>query len=259
MNCGSTDSGGAVAPESATARELLRLEDVTRTFPTKPPVRALRHVSFSVERGELLGVVGRSGSGKSTLLNVIGLLDRFDAGSYAIAGIDVASLGERAQTDLRARFFGFVFQQAFLLQTHTAQENVELALRPQRLDRAERRRRATEALEHVGLEERRHFLPATLSGGECQRVAIARALATTPDVLLCDEPTGNLDEQTTATVLGLLLEARKLGVTVILVTHDLAIARALPRVLTVRDGVVTEGLSQFVSATSTLQRTSADA
>lgn len=237
----------SAAPEPA-QQELLTLTDVGRTYPGSPPVHALRGATFSVGIGEVLGIVGRSGSGKSTLLNVLGLLDLPTDGDYRIGGQRVGSLSDREQTALRARFFGFVFQQSFLLPSLSAQENVELALRPRRLSTSVRRERAIDALAQVGLSHRRRFLPGEMSGGECQRVAIARALAQRPRVMLCDEPTGNLDEYTTAEVLHTLIDNQAADVAVVVVTHDMGIARTLPRLLSVRDGAVSEGAGEFLAA-----------
>jgi putative ABC transport system ATP-binding protein len=229
-------------------QELLTLTDVGRTYPGSPPVHALRGATFSVLAGEVLGIIGRSGSGKSTLLNVLGLLDLPTSGDYRVGGQRVGSLSDHEQTALRARFFGFVFQEAFLLPSLSAQENVELGLRPRRLSSSERRERAIDALAQVGLSDRRRFLPREMSGGESQRVAIARALAQRPRVLLCDEPTGNLDEQTTSEVLQTLIDNRAPDVAVVIVTHDMGIARTLPRLLSVRDGAVSEGAGEFLAA-----------
>jgi putative ABC transport system ATP-binding protein len=233
---------------AAPARELLTLTDVGRTYSGSPPVPALRGATFSVLAGEVLGIIGRSGSGKSTLLNLLGLLDLPTNGDYRVGGQRVGSLNDREQTDLRARFFGFVFQQSFLLPSLSAQENVELGLRPRRLSSSERRERAIEALAQVGVSHRRRFLPGEMSGGECQRVAIARALAQQPRVLLCDEPTGNLDERTSSEVLQTLIDNQPPDVAVVIVTHDMGIARTLPRLLSVRDGAVSEGAGEFLAA-----------
>jgi putative ABC transport system ATP-binding protein len=229
-------------------QELLTLTGVGRTYSGSPPVYALREATFSVRAGEVLGIIGRSGSGKSTLLNVLGLLDLPTSGDYRVDGERVGSLSDREQTALRARFFGFVFQQSFLLPSLSAQENVELGLRPRRLTTSERRERAIDALGAVGLSERRRFLPGQLSGGECQRVAIGRALAQRPQVLLCDEPTGNLDERTSSEVLETLIDNQPPDVAVVIVTHDMGIARTLPRLLSVRDGAVSEGPGEFLDA-----------
>jgi putative ABC transport system ATP-binding protein len=228
--------------------ELLTLTGVGRTYPGSPPVPALRDATFSVSAGAVLGIIGRSGSGKSTLLNLLGLLDLPTSGDYRVGGQRVGSLSDREQTALRGRFFGFVFQQSFLLPSLSAQENVELALRPRRLAAGERRERAMDALAQVGLSHRRRFLPGHMSGGECQRVAIARALAQRPQVLLCDEPTGNLDERTSGEVLQTLIENQAPEVAVVIVTHDMGIARTLPRLLSVRDGAVSEGAGAFLDA-----------
>lgn len=229
-------------------QHLLTLTGVGRTYPGSPPVHALRDATFSVGAGEVLGIVGRSGSGKSTLLNLLGLLDLPTSGDYRVDGRRVARLSDGEQTALRGRFFGFVFQQSFLLPSLSAQENVELGLRPRRLAPSERRQRSIEALAQVGLSHRRRFLPREMSGGECQRAAIARAVAQRPRVLLCDEPTGNLDERTTSEVLQTLIGNQTPDVAVVIVTHDMGIARTLPRLLSVRDGAVSEGADAFVDA-----------
>ena len=238
------------AARAPSLAEVLTLTWVGRTYPGPPPVHALRDATFSVQAGEVLGIIGRSGSGKSTLLNVLGLLDLPTSGDYRVGGQPVESLSDREQTVLRAQFFGFVFQQSFLLASLSAQENVELGLRPRRLPTHARRERAIEALAEVGLSHRRRFLPSEMSGGECQRVAIARALAQRPRVLLCDEPTGNLDERTSSEVLRTLIDNRAPDVAVVMVTHDMGIARTLPRLLSVRDGVVSEGPGGFLDAES---------
>ena len=234
---------------AAPARELLTLTGVGRTYPGSPPVPALREATFSVLAGEVVGIIGRSGSGKSTLLNLLGLLDLPTNGDYRVGGQRVGSLSDREQTDLRARFFGFVFQQSFLLPSLSAQENV--AARPATAPAGapgSGGRRAIEALAQVGLSHRRRFLPGHMSGGECQRVAIARALAQQPHVLLCDEPTGNLDERTSDEVLQMLVAKQAPDVAVVMVTHDMGIARTLPRLLSVRDGLVSEGAGEFLDA-----------
>jgi putative ABC transport system ATP-binding protein len=225
---------------------LLSLRAVERTYRGALPVRALRDATFDIAPGETAAIVGRSGSGKSTLLNILGLLDVPTGGEYCVAGVSVSGLSDHDQTLLRSRFFGFVFQQPYLLPSLSAQENVELVLRPRGLSPTARRRRAIVALTRVGLFHRRRFLPGQMSGGECQRVTIARALAQQPSVLLCDEPTGNLDERTSAEVMTTLTSSEELGVTLLVVTHDLGIAQTFPRMLSVRDGVVTDGDAALV-------------
>jgi putative ABC transport system ATP-binding protein len=218
----------------------MELADAGVTYPGPVPVRALRPVSLQISAGEMVAVAGRSGSGKSTLLNVLGLLDRPTQGRYLVRGVDTSLLGEVGMTALRAREFGFVFQSFHLLPERTAAENAELGLLYRRMGVRERREAACEALERVGLGHRLEALPGTLSGGERQRVAIARALAQRPRVLLCDEPTGNLDRHSAEVVVGLLAGLAAEGLTVIVVTHDLQIAKAMPRCLDIDDGVVSE-------------------
>ncbi len=220
--------------------EVLRLDGASVTFPGRPPVEALRSCSFTVAPGDAVAVVGPSGSGKSTLLAVLGLLERPTAGRYAVDGVDTATLPERARTRLRSTTFGFVFQAFHLLSDRSATENVEVPLLYQRLPAARRRAAAVAALHRVGLGHRLGANPTTLSGGERQRVALARALASGARVLLCDEPTGNLDTATGAAVLDLLLELPASGLSLLVVTHDESIAARLPRRLAVRDGLVRE-------------------
>lgn len=220
---------------------VLRLKDVGRVFPTPSgPVTALREVTFSVEPGELVAIIGPSGSGKSTLLNVLGLLDRPDSGSYLLYGQDTARLTERDRTRLRAQRIGFVFQAFHLVGHKTAAANVELPLMYTKAPRAGRRGRAEEALARIGLAHRAHALPHTLSGGEKQRVAIARATVHDPVLLLCDEPTGNLDSANSARVMEVLHGLARQGLAVVVVTHDQAVAETADRVLRVRDGVLSE-------------------
>jgi putative ABC transport system ATP-binding protein len=218
----------------------MELLDTGVTYPGVVPVRALRPVSLSFAPGEMVAVAGRSGSGKSTLLNVLGLLDRPTQGRYLVRGVDTSQLGESALTSLRAREFGFVFQTFHLLAERTAAENAELGLLYRGIGARQRRATACEALERVGLGHRLAALPGTLSGGERQRVAIARALAQRPRVLLCDEPTGNLDRRSADVVTGLLAGLAAEGLTVIVVTHDPQIAESMARCLDIDDGVVRE-------------------
>lgn len=252
-------TGGDVQRGSAVAdAPKLSLRSVQRTYRGSPPVHALRDATLDIGAGEVVGIVGRSGSGKSTLLNVLGLLDVPTGGEYRVGGCPVSGLNERDQTLLRCRFVGLVFQHSFLLERLSAQENVELAKRPRGIPTRERRWRAADALARVGLSHRRRFLPGRMSGGECQRIAIARALVQRPRVLLCDEPKGNLDERTAADVLDTLIGYAELGVSVIMVTHDLGIARMLPRVLSVRDGVVSEGDVAFLRSDDLVGQNASD-
>jgi ABC-type lipoprotein export system ATPase subunit len=219
---------------------VLELRGVHRRFPTQPPVDAVRDVDLTLYRGEALAVVGPSGSGKSTLLNIIGLLDRATAGTYLFEGADTAMLSEPARAALRGRRIGFVFQSFHLLGYRSAVENVMLAEVYIHASRAGRRERALEALSRVGLEQRATFLPTRLSGGERQRVALARALMAEPSLLLCDEPTGNLDSQNTASILELFDGLRADGLTIVLITHDPDVARHATRSASMIDGQLTE-------------------
>jgi putative ABC transport system ATP-binding protein len=201
-------------------------------------VAALRDVSLRVEAGEAVAIIGASGSGKSTLMGLLGCLDRPSDGQYLFDGQDVGRLTRAQLADLRNRSIGFVFQSFNLLPRASALENVELPLIYAGLRARERRRRALEMLEAVGLGERAHHLPAQLSGGQQQRVAIARALANRPRLLLADEPTGALDSATSTALLSLLSDINRQGLTLVLITHDPAVAAAMPRVIRLADGQV---------------------
>jgi putative ABC transport system ATP-binding protein len=224
---------------------VLELEEVTKVYGEERMggvgVLALRGASFTVGRGELVAIVGPSGSGKSTLLHVIGTLERPSSGVVRIGGIDAAGLDDREVSRLRAREIGFVFQQFFLAEHATVRENVADGLLY--AGRAggsfsERYARADEALERVGLSHRATFKPTKLSGGERQRVAIARALVGRPAIVLADEPTGNLDSTTGASIMALIRELNAAGATILMITHDAGLADQLPRQIRMLDGRV---------------------
>jgi putative ABC transport system permease protein len=217
---------------------VLELDEVTKVYGEQPPVPALRGVSFSIRRGELVAIVGPSGSGKSTLLHVMGTLERPSSGVVRIGGVDAARLSDRELSLLRAREIGFVFQQFFLAEHATVRENVADGLLYAGVPAAERYRRADEALERVGLSERANFKPIKLSGGERQRVAIARALVGRPAIVLADEPTGNLDSAAGASIMELIRELNGAGATIMMITHDAGLADQLPRQIRVLDGQV---------------------
>jgi putative ABC transport system ATP-binding protein len=219
---------------------VIELRGLARTYPGPPPVAALRPADLVIEAGDYVAVTGPSGSGKSTLLHLLGLLDAPTAGRYLLDGLDTGGLGDRDRSGLRGRRIGFVFQAFHLLPYRTALENVLLAELYNQTPRAARLPAATDALRAVGLEHRLDALPTTLSGGEGQRVAIARALVNRPSLLLCDEPTGNLDSRNAAAVLDLLDELNAAGFTIVVITHDPAAAAHARRTIAISDGILLE-------------------
>jgi macrolide transport system ATP-binding/permease protein len=224
-------------PESPT---VIELRHVCRQYGTEPAVHALVDVDLSVERGEWLAITGPSGAGKSTILNIIGCLDRPTSGAYFIDGINTTSLTDKQRAGLRSQRVGFVFQSFHLLPYRTVLENVMLAEVYRKRPSRGRRERALAAIRRVGLAHRADFLPTKLSGGERQRVAIARALMGSPSLLLCDEPTGNLDSKNSAAILDFLAELNDDGLTLIVVTHDETVASRASRRVHIVDGTLTE-------------------
>jgi putative ABC transport system ATP-binding protein len=217
----------------ATAPPVLGLVDVVKRYGT---FEALRGVTLCVERSELVSIVGPSGSGKSTLLQIMGTLDRPSSGSVVIDGHDAAQASERELAALRARRIGFIFQRFFLMDAATTLDNVCDGLLYMGVPPGERRERAAEALRRVGLGHRISYPPSKLSGGERQRVAIARALVAEPAIILADEPTGNLDSRNSEEIVQLLTELNSQGSTIVVVTHEVEIANAMPRRISMRDG-----------------------
>ena len=213
--------------------------DLKKTYMLgKIPVQALRGVNLKVESGDFLSILGPSGSGKSTLLNLIGALDKPTAGKLLIDGVDVSTLNDNQLADLRLRI-GFVFQFFNLIPRFTAKYNVELSMSIKGRSKTERKKRAEELLETVGLKDRMNHKPAELSGGQQQRVAIARALANDPRFLLMDEPTGNIDSKTAREVMNIVKKINEKGVTIIMVTHDQRLAGEAKRTVHMIDGVIT--------------------
>ena len=218
---------------------MLRMRGVRKTYATGiVQVEALRGIDLDVERGDHLAIMGPSGSGKSTLMHIIGCLDVPTSGSYELDGADVSSMTEKQLAEVRNRKIGFVFQQFNLLPSLTAQRNVELPLIYAGVPQAERRERALVALERVGLGERVHHRPGELSGGQQQRVSVARALVTDPALLLADEPTGNLDSHSTEEILELFAELNASGRTIVMITHEMDVARHARRRVFIRDGLL---------------------
>jgi putative ABC transport system ATP-binding protein len=217
---------------------VLQLTGVSKTYPGPPPVHAVRGVDLSVEGGELVAVVGPSGSGKTTLLHLMGALDRPSSGQVEIDGLEVSTMNDRSLSGLRAMKLGFVFQEYFLIEGVSATENVAQGLLYRGLDRRARRDRAADALERVGLEHRLDHEPSRLSGGERQRVAIARAIVGDPALVFADEPTGNLDSETSGSIIDLFLDLNRAGSTIVVITHDREVADRFPRQVAMRDGVV---------------------
>jgi putative ABC transport system ATP-binding protein len=222
---------------------VIELHDVGKTYVSGSlEVEALRGVSLTIRRGELVAIVGPSGSGKSTLMHIIGCLDVPTRGAFHLSGEDVASLDEDRLAEVRNRHIGFVFQQFNLLPYMSAARNVELPLVYAEVEPAERRERALRALAQVALADRAEHRPGELSGGQQQRVAIARALVTEPDLILADEPTGNLDSTSSGDVLDLLAELNREGRTIVLITHEHEVAARADRIVQIRDGLLHEAV-----------------
>jgi len=226
---------------------MIRLSNISKSYqrPGEGELKVLKKVSFEVEQGEFVAIVGSSGSGKSTLMNILGLLDTPDSGEYELAGTNVSSLSAKELARTRNSTIGFVFQQFHLLPRTTATENVELPLVYSDTVNGDTRKKAVDALCRVGLEERLTHYSAELSGGQQQRVAIARALINDPEIILADEPTGNLDQAAGRQIMDLLRELNSAGSTIILITHDPELANQASRVVYIDDG----HLSSAVAAT----------
>src|SRR4029453_6470629 len=241
---------------------LVELMDVHKTYRTgELEVRAVSGVSLDIQRGEFVALMGASGSGKSTLMNILGCLDRPTSGRYLLDGADVSALARDHLADIRNRKIGFVFQNFNLLPRTSARENVELPLLygAQRLTNAQLREKADGVLASVGLAGREDHHPSQLSGRQQQRVALARALITAPEVLLADEPTGNLDSRTSVEIMGIFQQLNERGITVIMVTHEQDIAAYAQRNVVMRDGVILDdhAVSERANAAERLQQSSA--
>ncbi len=221
---------------------MLQMKNVSKTYRTDTvETHALREFSLVVDEGEFVSVTGPSGSGKTTFLNIAGLLEELTGGTFELDGRDVSSLSDKERSRVRNEKIGFIFQSFNLIPELNVFDNVDVPLRYRGFNAAERKKRIVDSLERVGLASRLQHLPAQLSGGQQQRVAIARALAGEPRFLLADEPTGNLDSQMADSVMDLLAEINAAGTTIIMVTHELALAERARRNIFVRDGSVTDG------------------
>ena len=225
---------------------LVEIKDVCKIYnPGENEVRALDHVSLTIDEQEFVAIIGHSGSGKSTLMNMLGCLDVPTSGEYWLHGQDVSALSDDELSDIRNREIGFIFQGFNLIPNLTALENVELPLIYRGVSKSVREELSVEALKKVGLEHRMDHKPSEMSGGQQQRVAIARAIAQAPPVILADEPTGNLDSNSTKEIMDILKGLHKEGRTVILITHDNEIAAQAKRVIKIRDGKIESGSGQI--------------
>lgn len=228
-------------------KPIIQIKDLMKTYKLGgETVHALNNVSIEIDKGEFLAIIGPSGSGKSTLMNMIGCLDRPQSGKYLMAGKDIGKMNDNQLATIRNQKIGFIFQNFNLLTKLTALENVELPLLYSGVPTKERRVRALESLQKVGLKERSEHLPTQLSGGQQQRVAIARALVGNPAILLADEPTGALDSKTSKEILAIMKELNELGHTIILITHDLEIAKQAKRMVSIQDGQLQENGGELV-------------
>jgi putative ABC transport system ATP-binding protein len=228
-----------VLPEATGANGVIRVQDAHKYYELgETRVHALRGVSLEIQRGEFVAIMGASGSGKSTFMNILGCLDRPSSGRYLLEGLDVSKHDKKALAQIRNQKIGFVFQGFNLLARTTALENTELPTLYTRIEKAERQKRAVEALTLVGLADRMEHFPSQMSGGQQQRVAVARALVNRPSILLADEPTGNLDSRTSVEIMEVFQNLNDKGLTIVLVTHEHDVAQFAKRVMVFRDGKI---------------------
>ena len=228
--------------DTSRSDSVVSVVQLSKSYPGPPPVTALQPCSFTINRGDYMAITGPSGSGKSTLLALLGLLDEPSTGQYWLDGDNVANLNDRQRAAIRAHKLGFVFQAFHLIGYRSVLDNVQLGLTYQGIGRRDRRRKALDVIQQVSLSHRTHALCSTLSGGERQRVAIARVLVREPSLVLCDEPTGNLDTATSIQVLDLIERLHHDGLTIVMITHDPDTAQRAQRRLVITDGHLTEPL-----------------
>ena len=227
---------------------MIKVINLNKTYNNGIKVQALKEINLKIERGEFILIIGKSGSGKSTLLNILGCMDGYDSGEYLFSDQDVKSLSSPELARFRNQKVGFVFQSFQLINELTVGENIEMPMGIAGVPRNERKKRVTELLEMVGLEEKESCRPLQLSGGQQQRVAIARALANNPDVILCDEPTGNLDEKNGIKIMELLKKLNEKDTTIIMVTHDLTLKQYADRIIEIKNETNKDGIYSPINA-----------